>query len=1067
MIFSLAGLPPATAEKNRAAVKVRNVVNKIAASLTLATCWVADAQVVAWNSFQYGPSFQASSLLGNNNSYTGESSMAIDSAGAVYVTGRANTGISEDWLTLKYDSAGNEVWRAVITGRGAAPLGDNARSIAVTSSGEVIVAGTVFDFDPGPQQLAMRCMVVKYSASGGEVWRARPSLPIATPAWRQSGCYRMRLDAAGNIVLSGSVLPAGSSPSFEYAYIAKLSPSGSLEWSRELTGSFPRRGQAGGPITSDAQGNVYAASTLTTSSTSSDYAISVSKFNALTGDASWTFTQTVSDSQGPLRAITIDSMGQRLAVVGSQLGENTSATQATVRIFDTASGALLKSHLLGSSENSTPVRFASINTAKFDSVGNLYAAGTLTQSDLDAFVVKFNSTGEQQWITIDGQLGTSEAADSMDYDEATGLLAIAGGKGASTQVPGAGNVIAGDYLLLRFDGANGQALSRPQISGGTASEFALATRIGSGGTIYIAGNELNGNRQNYGIVLTGSNDQLLWRRSPITVQSATASFVSDAHFGDRGQSAVDAAGNLYVTAQTADGSIRTTTLVRKITPAGTTAWSSVFSASSTTAKFVAVDAAGDVVVRVRTTAGDVTVRKLNSGDGTTVWERTLAGLDSSSLEPELLAIDQNGDVLLNLSPSGESQLVKLDRATGDTRWTLDSNLIPDWFILNILPHANYVYLATMRSQPGSGNPALSEVVWTLVRVNDNSSSASVQWSRSGTAVSTNKYSVTHLHISPSSQEVTAVGMRYAADNITETWVERFSSVSGASVSGSYRVLKQQTLRVTDFLRSLSVAPTASATMFVSSSGFTPAGEPRQALMHIDSVGNTLCEWATPTQLGPLSPRFTAIAATTDGAVATGALSSEDGSLRMGTAQFNSRCQMLSVVTHDAADTRETGWSVQTVQSGPLANRIYAIGTGRESTKPSTLLVQAIDRAQCHLDLDSDGKALATTDGAMALRAMLGNEDPVATARGLRNPNGGVSEEASGNLALTFARRLDLDLDGDGEVRAATDGLILIRAMLGLKGDAVTSGAIVGVPPRSDWASIRTYLNSNCNANFAD
>jgi hypothetical protein len=1038
-----------------------------ASSFALAVCWSASAQTVSWNRFQYGSSFQGSSSFGNGNVYTGESSMAIDSSGAVYVTGRANTGISEDWLTLKYDSGGNEVWRAVVTGRGAAALGDNARSVALTSSGEVVVAGTVFDFDPGPQQLATRCMVVKYSASGHEVWRTKPSFPIATPAWGQSACFRMRLDAAENIILSGSVLPVGNSPTLEHAYIAKLSPSGSLLWSRAFTGSFPRRGQVGGPITSDAQGNVYAASTLTNGTLSSSFEILVSKFNVLSGETIWAFTQAVSDAQGPLRAITIDPDRQRLAVLGSQLGENTTATQATARIFDTASGALLRSHLLGSSENTTPAKFASINSARFDSAGNLYAAGTLTQSDLDAFVVKFNSTGEQLWMTINDQLGTNEAAYSLDYHEPTGRLVIAGGKGAHSQLPAVSNIVLGTYLVLRIDPSNGRVVSRPEVTGGATSEVVLATRIGGGNEIFVAGSEINGSKQSYGVARIGSNDQLVWRRTPTPVQSATASIVNDAHFGGRGHADVDAAGNLFVIAQTADDSVRSTALVRKITTAGVTAWSSTFSGFSSTAKFLSVDAAGDVVVRVRSTTNVVTVRKLDGGNGTTVWERTLEGLENSSLEPELLAIDANGDVFLNLSPTGESQLTKLDRATGDTRWTLDSSVIPGWFVLNILPDTNAVYLATLLSQPSPGNPSLSEAVWTLVRVNDNGSSASVQWSSTGSAVSSNKYSVTHLHLSPSSQQITAIGVRYLAENNTETWIERFSSISGVSVSESYRVLKQQALRATDFLRSLGVARTASETTFVSSSGFTSTGEPGQALIHIDSVGSTLCEWATQTQLGPLSPRFTAIAATTDGAAATGALSSEDGSLRMGTIQFNRNCEILSVVTHDAADTRETGWSVHTVQSGPLANRVYAIGAGRESTKPSTLLVQAIDRAQCKLDLDNDGNALATTDGAMVLRAMLGNEDPVVTARGLRNPNSSISEEASGNLALTFARRLDLDLDGDGEVRADTDGLMLVRAMLGLKGVAVTSGAIIGAPPRADWTAVRTYLNSTCNANFAD
>ena len=70
-------------------------------------------------------------------------------------------------------------------------------------------------------------------------------------------------------------------------------------------------------------------------------------------------------------------------------------------------------------------------------------------------------------------------------------------------------------------------------------------------------------------------------------------------------------------------------------------------------------------------------------------------------------------------------------------------------------------------------------------------------------------------------------------------------------------------------------------------------------------------------------------------------------------------------------------------------------------------------------------------------------------------------------ALIFSASSCLDLDGNGKFDALTDGLMLIRAMFGLTGTAVTNGAIVGPSvPRPTWAAIRTYLNSNCGTSFA-
>jgi hypothetical protein len=60
----------------------------------------------------------------------------------------------------------------------------------------------------------------------------------------------------------------------------------------------------------------------------------------------------------------------------------------------------------------------------------------------------------------------------------------------------------------------------------------------------------------------------------------------------------------------------------------------------------------------------------------------------------------------------------------------------------------------------------------------------------------------------------------------------------------------------------------------------------------------------------------------------------------------------------------------------------------------------------------------------------------------------------------------LDVDGNGSLNPLTDGLMIVRAMLGLTGTAVTSGALAGNSARNTWALVRAYLNTSCGANFA-
>ena len=67
---------------------------------------------------------------------------------------------------------------------------------------------------------------------------------------------------------------------------------------------------------------------------------------------------------------------------------------------------------------------------------------------------------------------------------------------------------------------------------------------------------------------------------------------------------------------------------------------------------------------------------------------------------------------------------------------------------------------------------------------------------------------------------------------------------------------------------------------------------------------------------------------------------------------------------------------------------------------------------------------------------------------------------------TLFTSCNLDIDGSGGApNAVTDGLMLVRAMLGFTGTAVTNGAIIGTPPRNTWPLIRGYLNGNCGTNF--
>jgi hypothetical protein len=116
------------------------------------------------------------------------------------------------------------------------------------------------------------------------------------------------------------------------------------------------------------------------------------------------------------------------------------------------------------------------------------------------------------------------------------------------------------------------------------------------------------------------------------------------------------------------------------------------------------------------------------------------------------------------------------------------------------------------------------------------------------------------------------------------------------------------------------------------------------------------------------------------------------------------------------------------------------------------------RTTCNLDVDGDGRIGATTDGIMILRAMLGLSDSQISL-GVANPNGTRTSPAT--IAQHIRGMLQnraLDLDQNTAVFAETDGVMLLRVLFGFRGSAVADGVYgFGYP----WDIIREHLNTVC------
>ena len=143
-----------------------------------------------------GNQLWASSYDGVGNSGNYAHGLVVDSTGNVYVTGQSpggSNGVNDDYATVKYDSNGKELW--VARYNGPANSDDEACGIAVDNSGNVYVAGSSVRARNGNRDYT----TVKYNTNGNELWVAQ----YAGSGNDDNFASAVGLDKSGNVYVTG------------------------------------------------------------------------------------------------------------------------------------------------------------------------------------------------------------------------------------------------------------------------------------------------------------------------------------------------------------------------------------------------------------------------------------------------------------------------------------------------------------------------------------------------------------------------------------------------------------------------------------------------------------------------------------------------------------------------------------------------------------------------------------------------------------------------------------------------------------------------------------------------
>ncbi len=322
-------------------------------------------------------------------------SVAVDSSGNVYVAGTISGALPGqtalgrfDAYVRKYDSAGTEVW----TRQFGSPGGDRALSVSVDSSGGVYVAGSTDGALPGQTALgSLDAYVRKYDSAGNELWTRQFGSPDSDYPLSVS------VDSSGGVYVAGTTrgaLPGQTSLGGFDAFVRKYDGAGTEVWTRQIGSA---EGDGADSVSVDSSGGVYVAGYIS---------------GALPGQAF--------------------------------LG----GADAFVRKYDSA-GIEVWTRQFGSPESDLA------NSVSVDGSGNVYVAGDTRgvlpgQTYLgssDAFVRKYDSAGIEVWTQ---QFGTAELdnASSVSVDSSSGGVYVAGQVRAA--LPGQTHLGGSDAFVMRL-----------------------------------------------------------------------------------------------------------------------------------------------------------------------------------------------------------------------------------------------------------------------------------------------------------------------------------------------------------------------------------------------------------------------------------------------------------------------------------------------------------------------------------------------------------------------------------------------------------------------------------------
>lgn len=513
---------------------------------------------------------------GTASSSDNPKALVLDADDNIYVTGyTSEMGSGVDYTTLKYDANGQERWTANYTSFGEnidIPVG-----MTVDSDANVYVTGESRDPD--------EIVTVKYTDQGEEKWVNHYD-PLNDEFDKPVGIGAGSHD---NIYVAG--YGRSSDTSDDYVLI-KYTPKGEEVWVDRFHGEIGI--SRVNDMVADTDGNIYVTGETNLYQTTGDYL--TLKFDS-EGDLQWyAIYDGPANAQDEAVAIDTDRMGN-VYVTGKSSGQDTGIDYATLK-YDSVGTEQWVARLNGSAfEGDVPTDIA------VDQEGDVVVTGYNMMTDRleDYTTVQYNPNGQIVWLKRYATEG-ADRAKSLALDE-SGNAYVTGWSGS-------------DVVTIKYTVSGEEAWTARYTHPSNRSSDARDITVDESGNIYVTG--------------SGAGDYVTLKYSSAGEEQWSATYDDPAEAVDYAQAvAVDQVGNVFVTGVTTGAGTENDITTVKYSADGTHQWATVYDGPANhqdNVVDIAVDTSGDVYIAGSTRNADDLFRDIvilkYSDTGEEVWQTT-------------------------------------------------------------------------------------------------------------------------------------------------------------------------------------------------------------------------------------------------------------------------------------------------------------------------------------------------------------------------------------------------------------------------------------------------------------